>query len=93
MENLRDAKILYKYLSTSCKNHSVYTWLSYLRDKILAGFYSSLLTGMVLFNLQKVFDTINYEILLSKKSSVGFSASWIAWFECYLSHRSFQVSI
>lgn len=82
MENLRNVKILYKYLSTSCKIHSAHTCLLYLRDKILTGFYSGFLTGMVLINLQKAFDPINYEILLSKKS-VGFSALSIDWFEEY----------
>ena len=45
MENLRDVKILYKYLSTSYKIYSAHTCLLYLRDKILTGFYFGLLTG------------------------------------------------
>ena len=93
MENLRDPKTLCKYLLESCENHSAYTCILYLRDKILTGFHSCLLTGMALINLQKGFCTINHEKLLNKRSSVGFSAQSIVWFECYFSSRSFQVSI
>ena len=35
-------------------------------DKILTGFDSGLLTGMILIDLQKTFDTINHDILLKQ---------------------------
>ena len=38
-----------------------------MTDKILTGFDSGLLTGMKLIDLQKAFDTINYNVLLKKK--------------------------
>ena len=34
-------------------------------DKILTNFDSGLLTGMILIDLQKSFDTINHDILLT----------------------------
>ena len=40
--------------------------LAHLTDKILKGFDESLLTGMILIDLQKAFDTINHEVLLQK---------------------------
>ena len=40
--------------------------LSYLYDKIMKGFDSGLLTGMVFIGLQKVFDTIDQNILIKK---------------------------
>ena len=68
MEYLGDNKIIYRYQQGFCKNHSADTCLSYLTDKILTVFDFSLLTGMILKDLQKVFDTINHNM-----SSVGFS--------------------
>ena len=38
--------------------------LSFLTDKVLKGFEKSLLTGMILIDLQKAFDTKDHEILL-----------------------------
>ena len=92
MEYLTYNKILYIYQSGFRKNHSTDTCLSYLTDKILTGFDSGLLTGMILIDLQKAFDTINHDILLKKMSLAGFCQS-ITWFESYVSNRRFQVSI
>ena len=77
MEYLTDNKILYRYQSGFRKNHSTDTCLSYLTDKIRTGFDSGLLTGMILIDLQKAFETINYNILLKKMSSIGFSSQSI----------------
>ena len=66
MEYLTDSKILHKYQSGFRRNHSTDTCLSYLTDKIVASFDSGLLTGMILIDLQKAFDTINHDILLKK---------------------------
>ena len=89
MEYLTDNDILYKYQSGFCKNHSTDTSLSYLTDKILTGFDSGLLTGMILIDLQKAFDTINHDILLRKMASLGCSNHLVMWFQLYLSDRSF----
>ena len=67
--------------------------LSYLTNKILAGFDSDLLTGIILIDLQKAFDTINHDILLRKMASLGFSNHSIKGFQSYLSNRSFRVNI
>jgi hypothetical protein len=67
--------------------------LSLLNDKILKGFDSGLLTGLILIDLQKAFDTINHEILLNKMKVIGFSDQTIAWFKSYLSNRTFSVAI
>ena len=73
MEYLTDKIILYKHQSGFRKNHSTDTSLSYLTNRILTGFDSGLLTGMILIDLQKAFDTINHDILLKKMASLGFS--------------------
>ena len=44
--------------------HSTDLCLSYLNDKILKGFDKDLMTGMILVDLQKTFDTIHNELLL-----------------------------
>ena len=48
---------------------------------------------MKLIDLQKAFDTINYNVLLKKMSLAGFSCQSITWFESYLSNRRFQINI
>ena len=58
--------ILYNYQSGFRKKHSTDLCLSALNDKILKGFKKGLLTGMILIDLQKTFDTVNHEILLVK---------------------------
>ena len=59
----------------------------------MTGFNSGLLTGIILIDLQKAFDTINHNILLRKKASLGFSNYSVKWFQSYLSDRSFRVKI
>ena len=48
------------------------TCLSYLHDKITEGFDFDLLTGMVLIDLQKTFDTIDRNVLIKKMPFLGF---------------------
>ena len=72
MEHLADNKILYRHQSGFRKYHSSDTCLSYLTDKILTGFDSGLLTGMILIDLQKALDTINHNILLKKYLRLDF---------------------
>ena len=52
-----------------------------------------MLTGMILIDLQKAFDTIDHHILLDKMIYLGFSDSVISWFNSYLTNRSFVVNI
>ena len=66
--------------------------LSYLTDKISKGFDSGLLTGVILIDLQKAFDTIDHNILLLKMPSLGFSREVIDWYKSYLSSRKFHVN-
>ena len=93
MNYLTENNVLYRYQSGFRKNHSTDTSLAYLADKILTGFDSGLLTGMILIDLQKAFDTINHDILLKKMSALRFSVPSINWFQSYLSNRNFRVNI
>ena len=47
--------------------------LSYLNDKILKDFDRGMMTGMILIDLQKAFDTIDHDMLLQKLYAIGFS--------------------
>ena len=62
-------------------------------DKVLNGFDKGLMTGMILVDLQKAFDTIDHDILLKKLSAIGFSNHTIGWFKSYLSNRLFRVNL
>ena len=88
MEFLDKHNILYKFQSGFRKNHSTDFCQSYLTGKISKGFDSGLLTGMILIDLQKTFDTIDYNILLPK-----LSLEVIDWHKSYLSSRKFHVNV
>ena len=66
MNFLSDSNVLYKYQSGFRNIHSTDTCLSYFHDKITKGFDSGLLTGMVLIDLQKAFDTIDHYLFIKK---------------------------
>ena len=85
--------IFFSFQSGFRGKHSTDTCLTYLHDKILKGFDEGLLTGMIAIDLQKAFDTIDHEILLSKMPLLGFSNNTIEWFRSYLSNRTFHVSL
>ena len=89
-ECLDKNNILYKYQSGFRKHHSTDTCLT---DKVKIGFEEGLLTGMVLIDLQKAFDTIDHSILLEKMSCLGFAGKTIAWYMSYLTNRSLIVNV
>ena len=51
------------------------------------------MTDMILIHLEKVFDTIDLDILLQKLYAIGFLKHTINWFQSYLSNRSFLVDL
>ena len=93
IEFLDKHSILYKFQSGFQKNHSTDFCLSYLTDKISKGFDSGLLTGVILIDLQKAFDTIDHNILLLKMPSLGLSHEVIDCYKSYLSSRKFHVNV
>ena len=92
-EFLDTSKILFKFQSGFRKGYSTDSCLSYLNNKIAAGFESGLHTGMILIDLQKAFDTINHEILIKKMKCLGFSKGVTLWFKSNLSNRKFKVNL
>ena len=92
-ELLSLSTILHDDQSSFRRNHSTDTCLSFLNDKILKGLDDGLATGMILFDLQKAFDSINPDIRLTKLSIIGFSDYTVEWFQSYLSNRKFTVNL
>ena len=90
---LNDNNILYVNQSGFRPRHSTESCLTHLTDSILEGCDKGLHTGMILIDLQKAFDTINYEILLGKMTFLNFSSSTIAWIRSYLIDKSFIVEV
>ncbi|XP_057316760.1 uncharacterized protein LOC130657775 [Hydractinia symbiolongicarpus] len=90
---LDENNILFKFQSGFRSCHSTDFCLLYIHDKISKGFDAGLLSGMILIDLQKAFDTINHSILLEKLGTLGFSNEVILWFRSYLANRTFCVSI
>ena len=90
---LNSRNLLYNYQSGFRKNHSTDFCISFLNDKILKGFDQGLITGMILIDLQKAFDTIDHEILLQKLYAIGFSKHSVNWFRSCLTNRTFLVNL
>ena len=90
---LKEHNLIYELQSGFRDQHSTNFCLSYLSNKIFSGFDSGLMTGMVLIDLQKAFDTIDHDILLKKMKLIGFSDTCIKWFQSYLINRVFFVSV
>ena len=90
---LNSKNLLHAFQSGFRKKHSTDFCLSYLNDKILKGFDRSMMTGMILVDLQKVFDTIDHDVLFQKLYAIGFSKCTVNWFNSYLSNRSFKVNL
>ena len=66
----------------------------YLTNNTIAtGFESGLYTSMILIDLQKVFNTVNHNILLKKMEFIGFSEETVKWVKSFLLNRKFKVHI
>ena len=90
---MTENQILYTHQSGFRPKHSTETCLTHITDSILKGCDKGLHTGMILIDLQKAFDTINYNILLEKMVFFKFSPATISWFKSYLANRSFIADV
>ena len=59
----------------------------------MRAFDDGLVTGMILIELQKAFDTANHDIHVKKLSIIGFSDHTVKCFQSYLSNRKFTVNL
>ena len=51
------------------------------------------MTGMILIDLQKAFNTIDHDIVLQKLYVIGFFKHLVNWFQSYLINRTFLVNL
>lgn len=85
--------LLYELQSGFRKSHSTETCLLFLTDYIRKEIDSGKFCGMVLLDLQKAFDTVDHQILLTKLKALGFNNLACEWIQSYLSGRSQRVDI
>ena len=83
-ENLDKNDLLYKYQSGFRANFSTDSCLAQLTDFMLRRMDKGFYTEMVLVDLQKAFDTLDYTVLLQKMECMGFKESFIKCFQLYL---------
>ena len=85
--------VLRDTISSFRKGHSTNTVLMGMRDDLLRAMKKGEVTLMVLADLSKTFDTVNYKVLITKLSTLGFSKPFLRWLNSYLSDRSHFVQI
>ena len=74
-------KLLYKFQLGFQKNYSTNTFLGHLTVEISTGLEKDLLTGMILIDSQKAFDTIDHQILLKEMKYLGFPKNTVTCFK------------
>ena len=90
-EYLERKHVLYGKQSGFRSRFSTDTCLIGLTDFVKREMAQGNCVGMVLLDLQKAFDTVNHDILLSKMTAIGVTS--ISWFKSYLSCREQCVEI
>ena len=92
-EYLKSKNLIYDLQSGFRPGFSTDTTLTYLTDYIRKEMDRGSLTGMVMLDLQKAFDTVDHSILLSKLTAIGLDPTSVSWLESYLSDRSQSVDV
>ncbi len=92
-EYLAQNNLLYKFQSGFRPSHSTDTCLLYLTDLIRTEIDDGKYCGMVLLDLQKAFDTVNFSILLFKLKALGFNSASIQRVRSYLEGRRQVVEV
>ena len=52
-----------------------------------------MMTGMILIDFRKSFDTLNHDVLLQKLYGICFPKATVNWCKSYLSSRSFRINL
>ena len=73
--------------------HSTLTALIEATHQWRVNIDKGLFNGVIFIELEKAFDTIDHEILLSKLINYGVTNSSVAWFKSYLSNRFQRISL
>lgn len=90
---LHEANLFYTFQSGFRESFSTDSCLLHLTDIIRMEMDKGNLTGMILLDLQKAFDTVNHTILIKKLKALGLNISALNWFTSYLSDRKQLVNI
>ena len=90
---LRDSNILYNLQFGFRKNHSTNHALVNIVEDIHEALDSKSFVCAVCIDLEKAFDTVNHQILLSKLYHYGIRGVANKWLSSYLSNRYQKVSI
>ena len=86
-------KILYNLQFGFQENHSIDHALVSLTETIRHSLDNKRFGCGIFIDIQKAFDTVNHQILLSKMEHYGVRGYALDWFESYLSEREQHVSI
>ena len=70
------------------KNHSTATCLHRVVDDWYEAINESEMIGVCFLDIQKCFDTIDHDLLLTKLEKYGILDNELKWFKHYMSHRS-----
>ena len=65
----------------------------HLSNQILKGFEGRKSTGIIIIDLQKVFDILDNQTILKKLKYIGFPPETVRWFESYLKNRNLIVNL
>ena len=85
--------IIYKNQFGFRKQHSTQHALIAIIEKIRANLDNKTFSAAVFIDLEKAFDTVNHDILLSKLDHYGISQNANNWVRSYLSNREQNVSL
>ena len=88
-----DSQALYHLQFGFRKKHSTIHALIEITESVKRALDNGMIACGVFLDLQKAFDTVNHEILLSKLDHYGVRGSSLDWFRSYLSGRKQFVSI
>ena len=86
--NFIEKKLIYHhYQSVYCKNHATATLLAKLRDGIKKAMKTREIILAVLTDYSKVFDSIDFSVLIKKMHTLSFSKFFLYWTFSYLTDR------
>ena len=86
--HLNSNNLLFPLQSGFRPSHSTQTLLLHCLDTWYKALDNKQFIGVIFLDISKAFDTVNHNLLLSKLSNLGLSASTISWFQSYLLNRS-----
>ena len=89
---LNMSEIIYKFQFGFRKNYSTNHALLSIIEQIRGALDKNMFTCSVFIDLEKAFDTVNHQILVSKLNHYGIRGVTNKWFSSYLSNRYQRVS-